>query len=365
MRGWSVFTRPPSISGDSVRSSTGVTAIPTFCRKAAVPPLATSSQSSSASPSRELVEPRLVVDGDQRAHSSRTTTSGSSRCSTAWMRSRSVSAVSPAAPGTAPGDHRARCRRPRRRVDGRRRSSRDAGRERVLDRVRARELRQQRRVDVDDPAREALEEACGEELHVAGADDELDAVLLEPVGHRQCRAPRGRRSRRARRRGRDPGRARRARARARLGPVRGDRGDRQAGVDQRLQVRALAADEHADHARSTIRPITSCPSRPAAGRHDRAVADAEVEDAAQLLLLDMPRQPREHRRPLPRVPVDLGAQAVGEHAREVAGDPAAGDVRESQSLAAQARARRRGRAASARAGRGRRSPRPRAPAARA
>ena len=39
---------------------------------------------------REVVEAGLVVDGDQRAHSS-PTTSGSSRCSTAWTRARSDS----------------------------------------------------------------------------------------------------------------------------------------------------------------------------------------------------------------------------------------------------------------------------------
>src|SRR5207248_159402 len=39
---------------------------------------------------RELLEPGLVVDGDQRADSS-LTTFGSSRCSTAWIRSGSVS----------------------------------------------------------------------------------------------------------------------------------------------------------------------------------------------------------------------------------------------------------------------------------
>jgi hypothetical protein len=44
-------------------------------------------------PARELLEPRLVVDGDQRAHSC-LTTCGSSRCSTACTRSRSDLLVS-------------------------------------------------------------------------------------------------------------------------------------------------------------------------------------------------------------------------------------------------------------------------------
>ena len=101
--------------------------------------------------------------------------------------------------------------------------------------------------------------------------------------------------------------------------------DRQARVDQRLQVRALAADEDADH--------TSLPDHGACagigGRHDRAASDPEVEDPPLLLLGDAARRAtrdtggRSH-----GVPVELDADAVGQHAREVAEDPAAGDVRE-------------------------------------
>ena len=50
-------------------------------------------------PASELDDAGLVVDGDQRAHSSRTTF-GSSRCSATCTRSRSVSTVSPASTGT-------------------------------------------------------------------------------------------------------------------------------------------------------------------------------------------------------------------------------------------------------------------------
>ena len=50
-------------------------------------------------PARELVEAGLVVDRDQRAHSSLTTL-GRSSCSTAWMRARSVSTVSPSCTAT-------------------------------------------------------------------------------------------------------------------------------------------------------------------------------------------------------------------------------------------------------------------------
>ena len=39
-------------------------------------------------------------------------------------------------------------------------------------------------MDVDHPLREALEERRSQKLHVAGADHQLDALALEPVGHR-------------------------------------------------------------------------------------------------------------------------------------------------------------------------------------
>ena len=102
----------------------------------------------------------------------------------------------------------------------------------------------------------------------------------------------------------------------------------EARVEQRLEVRALAGDEDADHA-ATIRPIT-WPPRPG---DDGAVADPEVEDAPQLVLVDVPGEPVEDGRALPGPPVDLGAQAVGDDARQVALDPAARDVREAVGVA--------------------------------
>src|SRR6476620_11078423 len=68
---------------------------------------------------------------------------------------------------------------------------------------------------------------------------------------------------------------------------------------------------------------------------DGAPADAEVEHAAELLLLDVAAEPVEDERALPRVPVDLGAAAGGEDALEVAEDAAAGHVRERERPAAQ------------------------------
>ena len=49
----------------------------------------------------------------------------------------------------------------------------------------------------------------------------------------------------------------------------------------------------------------------------------------------MAGEPLEDRRALPRVPVDLGAQAVRDDAREVAEDPASGHVREGVRAVAQ------------------------------
>ena len=46
----------------------------------------------------------------------------------------------------------------------------------IVDRVRARELRQERRVDVDDSFRKPIEERRREQVHVARQDDEVDAA---------------------------------------------------------------------------------------------------------------------------------------------------------------------------------------------
>ena len=160
-------------------------------------------------------------------------------------------------------------------------------------------------------------------MHVAGADDELDAVRLEPLRERDVALLAARVVRRAAKTAVAMFAAS-ARSSARTPAlVRGDRGDRQPRVEQRLEVRPLAADEHADHA---IRPITRSPG--SASRDDSAAADAEVEDAAQLVLLDVAGEPVEDRRPLPRVPVDLRAAAGGDDALEVAEDAAAGHVGE-------------------------------------
>ena len=94
-------------------------------------------------------------------------------------------------------------------------------------------------------------------------------------------------------------------------------------VDQRLEVRPLAGDEHADHA---IRPITCRPARRSGTTAH--IADPEVEDAPQLLLVHVRARATRRRADAPSVPVDLGGSPSGQHAREVSQDAAAGDVRE-------------------------------------
>src|SRR5437764_3155472 len=132
---------------------------------------------------------------------------------------------------------------------------RNSGVQGVDDRLFARELRQERRVDVDDPVGEPLEERLRQQMHVAREDDEVNAAKLEPVGELRVavRAIRVALEREDARR--DAGGARPfERSHAVL--IRRHACDREPRVDQRLQVRPLAADEDTDHRSS---PITSAP----------------------------------------------------------------------------------------------------------
>ena len=152
MRGCSVFTRPPSISGNSVSASTRSTVEPEPSRYVAVPPLATSSQPSVDEPAREHVDAGLVVGRDQRAHSSLHDARQEAvldRFDPFVQRLRGVAGVHRHA---LLREHGAGVDRPRRRDERSAADSVDARGELLLDGVRARELRQQRRVDVDDPA---------------------------------------------------------------------------------------------------------------------------------------------------------------------------------------------------------------------
>ena len=55
--------------------------------------------------------------------------------------------------------------------------------ERLADRIEPGERWKQRGVDVDEPAGEPLNECRREQLHVAGENDQLDHLRLEPVAH--------------------------------------------------------------------------------------------------------------------------------------------------------------------------------------
>ena len=308
MRGCSVFTRPPSISGKSVSVSTRSTVEAELLevrRRAAARDELPAELVEAA---REDVEAGLVVGRDQRcaqlSHDAGQQAVLDLLDACVQRLGRVVAA-----------DCDSLLREDRPAVDALvdevhgRAGLGDAGGELLLDGVRAGELRQQRRVHVDDRAGEAIEERRREEVHVAGEHDEANAVAAQPVGHRGVAL----RAVGVRRRARTRLSARRVRARARrVVPVARDGDDGQPRVEQRLQVRAGAADEDADHAVSV--PITSAPS--GGSRHDGAHADAEVEDAARFVLLDaLLGEPVEHRRALPRVPVDLRVHAVGEDAR--------------------------------------------------
>src|SRR3954470_4056508 len=127
---------------------------------------------------------------------------------------------------------------------------RDAILDRLLGGPEAGEGGQQRRVDVDDPPREAADEGRAEDLHEAREHDQLDPALLEPVRERAvalravgvvARGEDGRRN---------------ARGSSALQPA----GLRAIGddchdldpvapmrrVEDRLEVRALARDHHRD-----------------------------------------------------------------------------------------------------------------------
>src|SRR5215510_9023098 len=91
-------------------------------------------------------------------------------------------------------------------------------------------------------------------MHVPGADHEVDALLLEPGPHRVVALLPGPVLRERERSCCDTGPLRPLEG-GDVGHVRRNTGDGQAGVQKRLEVRPLAADEDADHD-ATTRPIT-------------------------------------------------------------------------------------------------------------
>src|SRR6185437_11016090 len=89
-------------------------------------------------------------------------------------------------------------------------------------------------------------ERLGQQMHVPGEHYELDAVLFEPGRHDEVALFAALVAVEAERRRGDPGLTR-ADERIRVVAVRGDRGDGQPVVDQRLQVRPVTANQHPDH----------------------------------------------------------------------------------------------------------------------
>ena len=125
---------------------------------------------------------------------SRATTCGSSRCSTARIRSwRRRGVVAGQDRHGLLGDDRPAVEGRVDEVDGAAGDPHARG-ERVLDRVRARERRQERRMRVDDPAVERGQDGRPDDPHVAGEDDRVDPDR----GERSPRASRRRRRGRAR-----------------------------------------------------------------------------------------------------------------------------------------------------------------------
>ena len=188
-------------------------------------------------PPRELGDTGLVVDGDQRAHSSRTTF-GSSRCSASCTRSRSVSTVSPGSTGTGSLAITSPVSTPSSTKWTVAAAAVAPAAKHVVERMRAGKLGKRRRVHVDDATRETSEERRPEQVHVAGADDELDALFLEPVRHRRVsRVSIGEPLERKRRRRDAHGLGTLERSCPR--DVRRDRDDRQPRIEKRLQIRPL------------------------------------------------------------------------------------------------------------------------------
>ena len=127
-------------------------------------------------------------------------------------------------------------------------------------------------MDVDHPVREPRQERRREDVQVAGADHDLDALRREPAGHRQIALL-------ARRVILEPEDCvRHARA---LGTLQGERpgdvachrDDGQPAVEQRLEVRPRARDEDADQSEKET-PATPASTRPMTGTPAEATSPA-------------------------------------------------------------------------------------------
>ena len=196
MRGWSVFTRPSSISGKPVTAATSVTGRPAVAQRRGRAAGRDELEPEPDEARSERGQARLVADREQRA----------TRHRIAARRVRRSPACRPVAarrrrhgppPGQEPvldrldplverrlvvagqdrdrllGDDRAAVERLVDEVD-RAAGHPDAVGERVADGVRAREGRQQRGMRVQDPARRTPRAPRPDDPHVAGEDDDVD-----------------------------------------------------------------------------------------------------------------------------------------------------------------------------------------------
>ena len=193
MRGCSVFTRPPSISGAAVTSSTRVTSRPCSSRKRRRAARRRRARSRARrARARTSSMPVLVVDRDQRAHGSPTDLlqrDGAGDLGQEPVLDR----VDPLLERLAGLDRDALLRAGSGPVSTPS-STRwtvtpvvcDAGGERVLDRVRARE-RPAAATGGRSRSGSGKRSRNGwrQQVHVAGEHDELDAVLLEPGRHHE------------------------------------------------------------------------------------------------------------------------------------------------------------------------------------
>ena len=270
--GCSVFTRPSSISGNPVTSATLVTSTPASRERARPCPRSTrldaqlaqargparrcrSCRTTASSALRigarahgsSLVSHDPVVGSPDGPRSNARTARGSSRCSTSWTRTSSVSQSSSGLIATASCSTIGPC------VDARiHQVHRDAGdldapRQRVGHRVRARERRQQRRMDVEPPIPPPTDDRRAEHPHVPGAHDHVDPSPGSALEGRYACGRRGLTRARAPppgRPGRAPARGRTRRGRS--GRTRATRVPPRGVVEQRLQVRPGAGHQHRD-----------------------------------------------------------------------------------------------------------------------
>ena len=212
---------------------------------------------------REAVSRPVLSETDMRARPTRTTpvyseirpsaiartVSGRSRCSTAWIRARKVARRSSYSTGMRSCARTGPVSTPPSTTNTVTPVSRTPAASASSRARAAGKRRQQRRVHVDHATGKRVEEARRQEPHEPRADDQRRPALGQPARHRGIAAARSRCAARSNDRGRDA-RCGGALERAGLGPleptptISTDR--RVQLVEQRLQVRAGARDEHAD-----------------------------------------------------------------------------------------------------------------------